>query len=52
MGAITSPIIIVMGNGESGYDSGEGAYETVTTSKEGGRRTNYPIPTQRGSDEK
>ena len=40
------------GNGESGFDSGEGAWETATTSKEGSRRVNYPIPTRWGSDKK
>ncbi|CAL8988662.1 unnamed protein product [Prunus brigantina] len=28
------------------FDSGEGARETATTSKEGSRRANYPIPTR------
>ena len=36
----------VTGNRELGFDSGEGAWETVTTSKEGTRRANYPILTQ------
>ena len=40
------------GNGELGFDSGEGARETATTSKEGSRRANYPILTQGGSDNK
>ena len=40
------------GNGELGFDSGEGALETATTSKEGSRRANYPILTQGGSDKK
>ena len=40
------------GNGELGFDSGEGAWETATTSKEGSRRANYPILTQGGSDNK
>ena len=40
------------GNGELGFDSGEGAWETATTSKEGSRRANYPILTQGGSDKK
>ena len=31
------------GNGGLGFDSGEGALETATTSKEGSRRANYPI---------
>ena len=39
------------GNGELGFDSGEGARETATTSK-GSRRANYPILTQGGSDKK
>ena len=40
------------GNGELGFDSGEGAWETATTSKEGSRLENYPIPTRGGSDKK
>ena len=40
------------GNGELGFDSGEGACEMATTSKEGSRRANYPILTQGGSDKK
>ena len=31
------------GDGELGFDSGEGALETATTSKGGSRRANYPI---------
>ena len=42
----------VTGNGELGFDSGEGAWETATTSKGGSRRANYPIPTWRGSEQK
>ena len=42
----------ITGNGELGFDSGEGAWETATTSKEGSRRVNYPILTQGGSDKK
>jgi hypothetical protein len=42
----------VTGNGELGFDSGEGALETATTSKDGSRRANYPIPTRGGSDQK
>ena len=38
------------GNGGLGFDSGEDAWETATTSKEGSRRANYPILTQGGSD--
>jgi hypothetical protein len=37
---------------ESGFDSGEGVWETATTSKEGSRRANYPLPARGGSDEK
>lgn len=44
--------MVVTGNGELGFYSGEGAWETATTSKEGSRRANYPILTQRGSDKK
>ena len=40
------------GNGELGFDSGEGALDIATTSKEGSRRVNYQIPTQGGSDSK
>ena len=42
----------VTGSGELGFDSGEGAWEMATTSKEGSRRANYPIPNQGGSDKK
>jgi hypothetical protein len=44
--------MVVTGDGELGFDSGEGALETATTSKEGSRRANYPIPTRGGSDNK
>ena len=44
------PTLAMTGNGELGFDSGEGAQEMATTSKEGSRRANYPILTQRGSD--
>ena len=44
--------VALTGNGELGFDSGEGARETATTSKEGSRRANYPILTQGGSDKK
>ena len=44
--------VALTGNGELGFDSGEGARETATTSKEGSRRANYPILTQGGSDNK
>jgi hypothetical protein len=46
------PTVAMTGNGELGFDFGEGAWETATTSKEGSRRANYPILTQRGSDKK
>ena len=42
----------ITGNGELGFDSGEGALKTATTSKEGSRRANYPILIQGGSDKK
>ena len=42
--------VSLTGNGELGFDSGEGARETATTSKEGSRRANYPLLTQGGSD--
>ena len=44
--------MVITGNGELGFDSGEGARETATTSKEGSRRANYPLPARGGSDEK
>ena len=44
------PTLAMTGNGELGFDSGEGAREMATTSKEGSRRANYPILTQGGSD--
>ena len=46
------PTVALTGNGELGFGSGEGAWETATTSKEGSRRANYPILTQGGSDKK
>ena len=46
------PTMAVTGNRELGFDSGEGAWETATTSKEGSRRANYPMVEDRGSDEK
>ena len=39
------PTVAMTGNGVLGYDSGEGARETATTSKEGSMRANYPILT-------
>ena len=49
------PTEVLTGDGESGFDSGEGARETAATSKEGSRRANYPLHKKarvRGSDEK
>ena len=46
------PTMALTGDGRLGLDPGEGAWETATTSKEGSRRVNYPIPTWRGSDNK
>ena len=46
------PTMVITGNGESGFDAGEGAWETATTSKEGSRHANYPLPARGGSDEK
>ena len=40
------------GYGESGFDSGEWAWETADTSKEGSRRENYPMRKPWGSDKK
>ena len=40
------------GDGELGFDSGEGAWETATTSKEGSRRVNYSILIRGSSDNK
>ena len=44
--------VVLTGNGESGFDSGEGALKSATTSKEGSRHANYPMVADRGSDEK
>ncbi len=44
--------MVVTGDGGLGFDSGEGAWETATTSKEGSRRANYPILIRGGSDNK
>ena len=44
--------VVLTGNGELGFDSGVGAWETATTSKEGSRHANYPMVEDRGSDEK
>ena len=35
--------MVLTGNGGSGSDSGEGALETATMSKDSSRRENYPI---------
>ena len=40
----------ITGNGELGFDSGEGALDMATTSKEGSRRVNYPILKWGGSN--
>ena len=45
------PTVAMTGDGGLGFDSGEGAREMATTSKEGSRRVNYPI-LARGSDNK
>ncbi len=42
--------MVVTGDGELGFYSGEGALEMATTSKEGSRRVNYLYLTLRGSD--
>jgi hypothetical protein len=42
--------MVVTGDGELGFDSGEGAWEMATTSKEGSRRANYLIHTVGGSE--
>ena len=44
--------MVVPGDGELGFDSGEGAGETATTTKEGSSRANSPILTRGGSDNK
>ena len=44
--------MVITGDGELGFDSGEGALKTATTSKEGSRRANYPLSKRGGSDEK
>ena len=42
--------MVMTGNGGLGFDSGEEAWGTATTSKEGSRRANYPILAKGGSD--
>lgn len=44
------PIMVLKGNGESRFDSGKGAWETVTNSEEGTMHVNYPIPARGGGD--
>ena len=45
--------MVVTGNGGLGFDSGEGAWETATISKESSRRANYSMETIfRNSDKK
>jgi len=44
--------MVITGNEELGFDFGEVAWETATTSKEGSRRVNYSVLIQRGSDDK
>ena len=44
------PTVAMTGDGGLGFDSGEGAREIATTSKEGSRRVNYPILARGGSD--
>ena len=46
------PTVAMTGDGGLGFDSGEGARETATTSKEGSRRANCPIMAHGGSDNK
>ena len=45
------PAMVIMGNGELGFDSGDGALEMAPTSKGGCRRENYPLLTKGDSDE-
>ena len=45
-------VMVVPGNGELGFVSGENALETAFTSKEGSRRENYPLLARGGSDVK
>ncbi len=42
----------ITGDEELGFDFGEAALETATTSKEGSRRANYPLVRDRDSDKK
>ena len=43
--------VALTGDGGLGFDPGEGAWETATTSKEGSRHANYPLPARGGSDD-
>lgn len=45
-------IMVVMGNGELGFDFGEGVWEMVIIFKEGSRCVNYLFLVWGGSDEK
>ena len=47
----SGPTSILTGDGGLEFDSGEGVWETATTSKEGSRRETYPIPVRWGSDQ-
>ena len=44
--------MVVTGNGEPEFCSGEGALKMATTPKGGSRHANYPILIQGGSDKK
>ena len=44
--------MVVTGDGELGFDFGEGVWETVIIFKEGSRRVNYLILIRGGSDNK
>ena len=44
--------MVLPGNGELGFVSGENALKTAFTSKEGSRRENYPLSVRGGSDVK
>ena len=46
------PTMVLPGNGESGFDSGEEALKMATTSKEGSRHTNFPMTEGQSSDKK
>lgn len=49
---VSVPTMVTTGNKESGFDSGEGACETATASKEVSTQANDPLPISGGSDEK